>query len=639
MRHGARGFEVAGRSEETASSTLRVDGEPTAASSAPWRVVARCARLLLPALALFLGAAVAIAAKSEASSSAAKLRTPDEGALDDGSLAQEKDDGEDASDGEKKDGDKKADEDAKDKPRWDEVTLLDGSKYVGRLVDLTKSKVIIDTYRGKRFLMRAMVKDIARTAPKKALGVYKKFAKKAGDQKAKPAAQIKSWKTLRNWCKKQKLQPEYRRCVRELFRLEPKKKAEHLPELGEAKYKNKWRKEEWVEERRAKGWAVKNGELIEKKRTEVDEDSGKEEKKKSKKELREERKILDEDHLTQAIAGDPKSLWLLLARSGHLMVELDKGWARVSYNTCKQFIEELRNLGGFERRMKLFLESHNLPTDWEAVNRRKVERFLDKFSRGLHKETKYYHILTTCDEKIAAELAMKMDAITRDIYSSIFKFEEKITSKYVVRFYSSEAEYHKQGGPRGSGAFYSPSSKELVGFKKPKRYLRGGTDPFSSMFHEGWHQYFDFYIPSSPRWFDEGFAEVISPVKFKGRRAVMSQYNPGRHEYLRYMMQRDRLVPLDELIRMSHREFYQPGVIGIAYAQAWSFMYFLVNYKSSNAKVQKAVRNFYVDYFWELRAGTDPVEAVDKVFKEVRFGTLERAWLKAIPRQNAKRAQ
>jgi hypothetical protein len=95
---------------------------------------------------------------------------------------------------------------------------------------------------------------------------------------------------------------------------------------------------------------------------------------------------------------------------------------------------------------------------------------------------------------------------------------------------------------------------------------------------------------------------------------------------------RDRLVPLRDLFRMSREEFYS-GDVGTHYAQAWSFIYFLVSYSSRDKVLEKRVKNFYRDYFWELHKGTDPAEAADIVFKEVKFDTLEEAWIEAIPNQ------
>ena len=126
---------------------------------------------------------------------------------------------------------------------------------------------------------------------------------------------------------------------------------------------------------------------------------------------------------------------------------------------------------------------------------------------------------------------------------------------------------------------------------------------------------------------------MISPLIIKGSKAKMNTFNVGRSNVLKAYLRRGRIVPLSKLIRLKHHEFYRPDVVGIAYAQAWSFVHFLINFKHPNPGTQKKVRAFYKDYFWELHKGTDPVEACDIVFKDVQFNTLEKAWLKSIHKQ------
>jgi hypothetical protein len=148
-----------------------------------------------------------------------------------------------------------------------------------------------------------------------------------------------------------------------------------------------------------------------------------------------------------------------------------------------------------------------------------VEEFLKRNPSGMHLETKFYHILSTSSKEVTQELGQKMDIVTAQVYQKIFEFEEKIPYKYVLIFWRDREAFMKNGGSPGVAAFYRPDTKDLVGFN-----LRAdGTssmDPYQTLFHEGWHQYFDFYIPNAPRWFDEGFAEVIYPTVVKGGKAI-----------------------------------------------------------------------------------------------------------------------
>jgi hypothetical protein len=227
-------------------------------------------------------------------------------------------------------------------------------------------------------------------------------------------------------------------------------------------------------------------------------------------------------------------------------------------------------------------------------------------------------------------VAQKMDLCTKEVYHKIFEFEEKISHKYILIFFKDEYEFMKYGKTPGAAAYFSPRSKELVGYNLRKNPWIS-MDPYQTLFHEGWHQYFDFYIPNCPRWFDEGLAEVVGGTVINKNRVKHSGFNPMRSRAVRKAAQKDRLIPLRELVKMSHRDFMADA--HVAYAQSWSFTYFLTTYKHTNKKIQRRVRDFYREYFWELHKGTDPVAAVDIVFKDVKFDTLEEAWIKMIPHQ------
>lgn len=339
------------------------------------------------------------------------------------------------------------------------------------------------------------------------------------------------------------------------------------------------------------------------------------------------------NHLREVMfERNPHSLWILLCRSGVIQLTFGGKHGRVNIKMCRRIIESVAKSGNYKHDMKKFLRRLRVPRNWARVNEKKVAAFEKKYPNGIHVETKYYHILSTSDRDTTRELAWKMDMMTDQSYKKIFSFEAQVAYKYILRFFKNKAQFVKHGRNPGALAYYMPTTKELVGYNTKTSISTRNIDPFETLFHEGWHQYFDFYIPNAPRWYDEGLAEVVSPTVFKGRRAVR-HFNARRSKTVNRALRQGELVDLRDLIKMSHREFYAPDIIHVAYAQAWSFVYFLVTYKHPNRKIQERVRNFYRDYFWELHNGTDPVEAVDIVFKDVKFDTLEAAWLKAIPRQ------
>ena len=499
----------------------------------------------------------------------------------------------------------------------DSTNPIFARKYKGTILDITSRVVVIDSWRGKSFIPRAEVAEIKRAGDAKAITLFEKYRKRARS--------LEDWVKLEAFAGKQELIPERRTCIRRLLEKDPSNLEYHLL-LGEAREGERWLREEQVETILARGYKLVEGKLekkpaVKKKKTS---DFWK---------RRQSKKIKEVDHLKQALEKkNAHSLWMLISRSGLITLPTSKPYERTNLRATQDLIDLIDARGNYPWRLNTFLAEYGIPIDWSAINLNKVESFKKRHSGSIHHETKYYHILSTCDEKTVKDLGRKMDIVTKQIYQDLFKFDEKIPYKYILRFYRDSGEYHKSGGPRMAGAHYEPGSKELVGYKHTDRESQG-RDPFYSLYHEGWHQYFDFYIPNAPRWFDEGFAEVISPLIIKGSKAKMNTFNVGRSNVLKAYLRRGRILPLSKLIRLKHHEFYRPDVVGIAYAQAWSFVHFLINFKHPNPGTQKKVRAFYKDYFWELHKGTDPVEACDIVFKDVQFNTLEKAWLKSIHKQ------
>jgi hypothetical protein len=340
------------------------------------------------------------------------------------------------------------------------------------------------------------------------------------------------------------------------------------------------------------------------------------------------------DHLAKVLEEkDAHSLWMLLKRSGIQMGGFKKAMGPINIKTCTAIIEEMGQEADYKATMTEWLKKLNAPRDWNEYNAKLVAEFKKKYPapRGQYRETKYYHILSTCSKELTDQLVQHMDAVVAQVYHKIFEFEEKIPYKYVIRFWKDRNEFGNNGGPPMAAAYFKPDTKELVGYNL-RADGRSLQDPFQTLSHEGWHQFFDFFIPDAPRWYDEGFAEVIYPTTVKNGKANWSGFNLYRSQDVTQALKANKLIPLRDVIRMSHGEAYS-GDVGLFYAEAWSFVYFLTTYTHSDKKIQQKVRNFYKDYFWELHKGTDFVEAVDIVFKEVNFETLEAAWLKAIPHQ------
>ena len=341
-------------------------------------------------------------------------------------------------------------------------------------------------------------------------------------------------------------------------------------------------------------------------------------------------KLTTEDHLNAVLEKkDAQSLWLLMRRSALRRITHGDKELDVNIDTTNQMIQGWSESDDYRAAAQKTLNSLNVPRDWKKETLELAKKFKQYHPHAIVFETRYYYVLSTADPKITKELAVRMDAIFQ-MYDKLFGFKEKIPYKCIVKFWKDRNEYLKNGAPPGSAAYYSPSTKELVGYNTKALRATDHMDPYESMFHEGWHQYFDFYIPGSPRWFDEGFAEVFSATDVSRSRVRLGR-NTYQARYAAHLLKENRLIPIRRLIRMNHKSFMSQS--DVTYAQSYSFITFLMNFKSGNRQLQNAVRQFYKDYFWELRKGTNPEKAVDIVFGNVRLEVLEDLWKKSVRRQ------
>jgi len=125
------------------------------------------------------------------------------------------------------------------------------------------------------------------------------------------------------------------------------------------------------------------------------------------------------------------------------------------------------------------------------------------------------------------------------------------------------------------------------------------------MSHEGVHQFHHMVfgrpyeeIEGVPRWYDEGIADCMgnSEVK-KGKFRMGLHKGPialGRLPTIQRAIKNKKYYPLADLMKMDKRTFYTNG--SLCYAEAWSFIHFLLAYpkKEDQTKPYPAGDYFYI---------------------------------------------
>jgi hypothetical protein len=232
----------------------------------------------------------------------------------------------------------------------------------------------------------------------------------------------------------------------------------------------------------------------------------------------------------------------------------------------------------------------------------------------------HYRVLTNVDSSLAKRIAVRMDGIFEE-YQKQMQFEEKVTDRFVVKVYNTEAEYLADGGPEFSAAYFSPYLRELVAFKTPR-----SETVFESLYHEGMHQFLHFYVPNPPIWFDEGLAQYFESAKLRLDRIGSSKPNYALGAKLSYLSEqvRDaarngRLIRLTDLLAMPQEEFYGESR-SLNYAQAWAFTHFLIQ------STDEPLKKLWKDYFYSLKRGAGQEEANSSVFGKANMQRLQAAF-------------
>lgn len=265
-------------------------------------------------------------------------------------------------------------------------------------------------------------------------------------------------------------------------------------------------------------------------------------------------------------------------------------------------------------------------------------------------------VYSTKDEPLIRIIKRELESIRKE-YIKLFPPARAFDDVSVVRVCKDEAEYLKYGGSLGSAGYWHAAAEELVFYDKENEDGEAGTgkaDTRIVLYHEAFHQYIYFAVgrlaPHS--WFNEGTGDYFSGALIKGGRVKKIDVNPWRIDYIKYAIEGYRglrTIPFSEILKMEQAEFYNRSIVGVAYSQAWSMIYFLRTSKEAKkhptwSGILDTYFNTLKDVFAEhmdpfLKSGEEPTPevmegirkasrdaALDKAFSDVNLRELEVAW-------------
>jgi hypothetical protein len=269
-----------------------------------------------------------------------------------------------------------------------------------------------------------------------------------------------------------------------------------------------------------------------------------------------------------------------------------------------------------------------------------------------------------------------MEAMNKT-YRSLFKPDKGGEKAQTIKLFKDRKEFAKYGAPPSAAAYYSPSDREMVCYdtgkwmdvapppaaapvttptagekpaegspeealakarEKLERRLKRQEDLWKMDLlgcaaHEGWHQYFHWYVTSFvelPSWVNEGMGDYFYTAVPKGKAgskrepSKLGGTNSGRLMIAQAALKQDRFVPVPDLIRYSKREYYENA--GVCYALGWSLCQFLLH--GGNPKYTKIIPAF----IRLVKDDTNMDKVTEKAFKGIDLFQLDkefRAWLQA----------
>ncbi len=265
-------------------------------------------------------------------------------------------------------------------------------------------------------------------------------------------------------------------------------------------------------------------------------------------------------------------------------------------------------------------------------------------------------VYSTKDEPLIRIIKRELESIRKE-YIKLFPPARAFDDVSVVRVCKDEAEYLKYGGSLGSAGYWHAAAEELVFYDKENEDGEAGTgkaDTRIVLYHEAFHQYIYFAVgklaPHS--WFNEGTGDYFSGALIKGGKVKKIDVNPWRIDYIKYAIEGYRglrTIPFSEILKMEQADFYNRSIVGVAYSQAWSMIYFLRTSKEATKHpTWSGILDTYFDTLKDvfaeqmepfLKSGEEPTPkvmeairktsrdaAVDKAFSDVNLRDLEVAW-------------
>lgn len=223
----------------------------------------------------------------------------------------------------------------------------------------------------------------------------------------------------------------------------------------------------------------------------------------------------------------------------------------------------------------------------------------------------------TNDSQETADFISQHAEIIYNTYAIIFpKADHSEEPCLPIYVYATAEQYLATGAPQGSGGYFHPLLKKSLFYRQPDE-----ANTLIVLYHELFHHFLDMYFDDAPQWFNEGHGDYFGPSVWNPKdKRMYIKANPWRLPAIQQAIRTGSYTPISKLLQMTQEEMYDRRTIGVNYAEAWSLVYFLWEYKG--AKYAGLMRT----YFQAMQKGLGLRRAYEAAFGRTDMKTLEKEW-------------
>jgi len=254
--------------------------------------------------------------------------------------------------------------------------------------------------------------------------------------------------------------------------------------------------------------------------------------------------------------------------------------------------------------------------------------------------SRHYELKTTATKEEGRELLEYMELV-HQTYTALLKPDnpqDLDKKRFTIVLFKDMEEYVKAGAPPGSGAYYDPKTRELVGW-----YDVTFMKPFFA--HEGMHQFTDATSKNFLNfnmWFTEGIADCIGNCEVRNKKLYMcvksGMIARMRLQTIQAAIRAGATPPLRRLMALPKDVFMRNAEL--CYAMSWSWCHFLITFPKDEDRGSQIPDGRYrknlAGYYEQIRAGgVGHEKAWAEAFRGIPLEELEEQWKKYVMRLDA----